>query len=451
MMRTARIHVRPSTLYVGWTSRAVESRSNSPSTLCGNHDRFTLWRGSLNVQVVDAGELPTAEFPLATRHQLSLAREQRLPDDVPNPRLNAHPSYKRDLDLLRASSQYDEDGVNPMFLSDLWLRLSDAYRQHVAGYGRNEASMRRGVDQVLDLVSLRSVSKTSISINCLENDIYLPYSPVGPNNVAKVDALIAVAVKYVDSEVPSEDLHRELSLLKPSPTNGYQKVALIHLAVEYKLLEILRGTNQTIMDLVAACRFAGYVGLYGVTLYGCYVSGLFDQLFSAIVVPAGEALIIKSYDVRHITNYCDFVRLYVLFAEICDRGHAQFEGKTIDGPSVKLRQYWKTLSGMGGGQPQGTGGHAGSSDASTGNAFKTPPRKRKNSGGDEESEFSPRTPPPVFAIDGKNPQILHPTPIRDSPLPSFLAHMDSGVAFGDLLASKGNNGEVGDENETELF
>lgn len=62
--------------------------------------------------------------------------------------------------MLREASEYKEDEVNPLYLCDIWLELSRAFRIHDESRRSNEFTLRRGIDSLLSFVEERRFGKT---------------------------------------------------------------------------------------------------------------------------------------------------------------------------------------------------------------------------------------------------------------------------------------------------
>ncbi|KZV72815.1 hypothetical protein PENSPDRAFT_334339 [Peniophora sp. CONT] len=222
-----------------------------------------------------------------------------------------------------------------MLIIDAWLRLSDAYHQHMDGRCINEFIMPQGVDQALQLVARR----TSCSKVLMECSIHLPYSPVGPSGKAEAtaNALLPFVTPLTDVDIQTLTISaaKQLSLfeLALDICRTIYKVALVPLIVQFRHDLVHEGGNQIMMNLVAATRFARFLG-FGegdITVYGCSVGAYQYQVYSATLDPFnGESIIIKRYDRRPLTSFCDFVRLYVLLAEISDRIFDHLDGRTVD-------------------------------------------------------------------------------------------------------------------------
>ncbi|KZV72818.1 hypothetical protein PENSPDRAFT_750631 [Peniophora sp. CONT] len=451
---------RPTTAYGG---------SLPLSSLCGS-ESFWFWMHNQNAKMDEVRRFPLEDFPRYAHPKFSLPAARPLPDEVPQSAFNRSQCYKDDLDVLRDATEYNEDDSNPLYLSEIWLNLSRAYRIHVQSRQLNEFTMRRGIDFLLNLVEERRFGEEPPLKLLFETDMFLPFTAEGPNATTKVKSLFYLAIDVIDFDM-SLLYSEEFWIFTTAPLHAFIPFAVPSIFIEYNSSLIDQGDNQVTIDLVAACRFAGFLGLTDMMFYGCYIGEYGYYLSSAKVVPSGETIVITRYDrIQPLFTFYDFVKLYVLLCEISDRVCGQFAGKNIDGQSFKMRQPWKTSGCLDAGQHDqdldssnwnGARGDAGTSDGNDEDGFSgedgeqseggagTCNMRKKRKLGNDECDIGPRASPSTYALNGKEPLLRHPTPVRESPIPSFLACMDSGVAlkFGDPLASQGDPDNIGKENE----
>lgn len=62
------------------------------------------------------------------------------------------------------------------------------------------------------------------------------------------------------------------------------EVGLLTFFVEYKLQYDTTVVNQLVMDIISAARFAHYMGLRSITIWGCLITGAGYMFFSARAV-----------------------------------------------------------------------------------------------------------------------------------------------------------------------
>ncbi|KZV65457.1 hypothetical protein PENSPDRAFT_655752 [Peniophora sp. CONT] len=389
--------------------------STSLSELCSDSADFFSWkrRGGVRVRLVP--ELPSDIFPRTLRRELALPQAALLAAAI-DPIVFSGARYARDRMALYEGSVAAPD--DPESLLSLWLHCSRAFQMFEDGKMMNGFYMRRGTDFMLEMIFNRDPLAFKVYF---ERQIWLPYVQDGPCPIAAVNTVVSAVLNVVnDTTLPSR-CRRQLHFFKQPLGDEFEFSPVI---IEYHIEDPEQARNKAIMDLVAMARYTGYIGLSGITLTTVSITPSGYYVFCTSPTPPDQTVEIAKYPERSLVTFCDFMRMCIFFTELRDLAKVQLEGKVVDAAPLFSSTPWKcddydeghedTGSDEGDDVEESTNG----GDSEYQILVLPGPAKRRKTTHDADDE------PSLTSVDDTQREpgfgIYHPTPARQSPIPSFL-------------------------------